>query len=81
MINNNDKSLSKTISSNNNNSEIKNNNISSSTNTVMDNPIIFQLIEFGIDPVYSKRLILYNHPRYIDYALDYHNNHNNSSLI
>ena len=81
MINNNDKSLSKTISSNNNNSEIKNNNISSSTNTVMDNPIIFQLIEFGIDPVYSKRLILYNHPRDIDYALDYHNNHNNSSII
>ena len=71
MINNNDKSLSKTISSNNNNSEIKNNNISSSTNTVMDNPIIFQLIEFGIDPVYSKRLILYNHPRDIDDALDY----------
>ena len=47
----------------------------------MDNPIIFQLIEFGINHVYSKRLILYNHPRYIDYALDYHNNHNNSSLI
>ena len=37
----------------------------------IDNPILFQLIEFGIEPKYSKRIFQYFHPQNIDEALDY----------
>ena len=37
----------------------------------IDNPILFQLIEFGIEPKYSKRILQYFHPQNIDEALDY----------
>ena len=36
-----------------------------------DNPILIQLIEFGYNPIYSKRVIQFLHPRDIDEALDY----------
>ena len=58
------------LSSNIKNSSIKN-DIYSSIKFAMDNPIVLQLIEFGIDPKYSKRIFLFYHPLDIDDALDY----------
>ena len=43
-------------------------NIKDDTN---NNPIITQLIEFGINPTYSKRLFHFYHPTTIDDILDY----------
>ena len=39
----------------------------------LNNPILIQLIEFGYDPIYSKRIIQYFHPLNIEEALDYLN--------
>ena len=46
-------------------------NIYSSTISSNENPIITQLIEFGIVPIYSKRIFIYFQPKNIDEALDY----------
>ena len=43
-------------------------NIKDDTN---NSPIITQLIEFGINPTYSKRLFHFYHPTTIDDILDY----------
>ena len=58
---------------NNNSNEHQNNiiNLSSSSLNSINNPIISQLIEFGYNPIYSKRLFLYNHPTNIEEAIDY----------
>ena len=64
---------------NNNNFENNNNlhnNISSSYNAAINNPNVIQLIEFGYNPIYSRRIFLYYHPQNVDDALDYLNNDN-----
>ena len=38
---------------------------------INNNPIIIQLIEFGINPIFCKRIFLFYHPTNIDDALDY----------
>ena len=48
-----------------------NNSIYSSTNSVINNPIVMKLIESGIEPKYSKRIFHYYHPSNIDDALNY----------
>ena len=42
----------------------------------LDNPILIQLIEFGYNPLYSKRVIQFLHPRDIEEALDYFSTNN-----
>ena len=37
----------------------------------INNPIIEQLIEFGFNPLYSKRIFIYYHPQNVEDALDY----------
>ena len=61
------------------NNNIENNNESNNFNEItseenlsqINNPILDQLIEFGYNPLYSKRIIQYFHPRDIEEALDY----------
>ncbi len=36
-----------------------------------DNPILVQLIEFGYNPIYSKRIIQLLHPRDIEEVIEY----------
>ena len=58
---------------NNNSNELKNSIKSLSNNSLnnVNNPIISQLIEFGFNPLYSKRIFLYNHPENLEDALDF----------
>ena len=49
---------------------LENNNYSSTTLS-NENPIITQLIEFGINKIYSKRIFSYIQPQNIDEVLDY----------
>ena len=62
QFNENKSNISK--SDENNNSKILNSSIN-------DNPIRTQLIEFGYNKIYSKRIIQYFHPNNIEEALDY----------
>ena len=55
----------------NNENNIQNNSLNISQ--TLNNPILIQLIEFGFDPIYSKRIIQYFHPLNIEEALDYLN--------
>ena len=57
----------------NNSNEHQNSLINLSNNSFnnINNPIISQLIEFGLNPIYSKRLFLYIHPTNIEEATDY----------
>ena len=51
-----------------------NNNINISMNHSNDSiirPIIKQLIDFGFNPVYSRRIFFYYHPQNVEDALDY----------
>ena len=51
---------------------IENNaNDSISLRQAINNPILTQLIEFGYNPIYSKRKIQYFHPQDIEEAQDY----------
>ena len=54
---------------------IKNNSQNNSLNLSqsLNNPILIQLIDFGYDPIYSKRIIHYFHPLNIEEAIDYLN--------
>ena len=56
-----------------NSNEHKNSLINLSNDSLdnINNPIISQLIELGFNPLYSRRLFLYNHPSNIEEALDY----------
>ena len=36
-----------------------------------DNEIVFQMIEFGINPIYARRIFLYIHPKNIEEALEF----------
>ena len=57
------------INSIRNNSQNNSLNLSQSLN----NPILIQLIDFGYDPIYSKRIIHYFHPLNVEEAIDYLN--------
>ena len=55
-----------------NKNDIENNIQNNSINlSQIRNPIYEQLIEFGYNPIYSKRIIQYFHPRDVEEALDY----------
>jgi hypothetical protein len=56
---------------NNDNNNNENDNIFLSTNTVINNPIVATLIEFGYEPTYSKRIFIYLHPTNIEEAIEY----------
>ena len=58
---------------NNNNNSLQSINIYSVNNSIdnINNPIINQLIEFGFNSLYSKRIFLYYHPQNVEDALDY----------
>jgi len=55
----------------NNNESIPENNDISLNQSVANNSIFNQLIEFGYDSLFSKRIIQYFHPQNIEEALDY----------
>ena len=59
------------LSNINNENNFPNNSLNISQS--LNNPILIQLIEFGYDPIYSKRVIQYFHPLNIEEALDYLN--------
>ena len=66
------------IENESNKDKFNNENLSKSKNSSLsqsqissDNPILIQLIEFGYDPTYSRRIIHYFHPQNIDDALEY----------
>ena len=66
------------IENESNKDKFNNENLSKSKNSSLsqsqissDNPILIQLIEFGYDPIYSRRIIQYFHPHNIDDALEY----------
>ena len=64
------------ISNNINNNENINIRNSFVSQIQLDNPILTQLIEFGYNPIYSKRVIQFLHPRDIEEALDYFSTNN-----
>ena len=37
----------------------------------MDNPLVVQLIDFGVESLYAQRIYQFLHPNDIDEALDY----------
>ena len=66
----------------NNNNSLRSSNINNENNfqnnslnisQLLNNPILIQLIDFGFDPIYSKRIIQYFHPLNVEEALDYLN--------
>ena len=54
----------------NNNINLSSNIINISNNNIIS-PIINQLIEFGFNPLYSRRIFLYYHPQSVEDALEY----------
>ena len=64
-----DKNISNENEINNTENNIQNNSINLSY--LDDNPMLNQLIEFGYNPIYSKRIIQYFHPLDLEEALDY----------
>ena len=71
----NNENLSKSYLSNNdegnNNENIKKNLSIFQSQLSPDNPILIQLIEFGYNPIYSRRIIQYFHPQNFEDALEY----------
>ena len=61
--------MEKSINNNDNNS--KNNSLNVSNYSEMNNEIVLKLKEFGYDPIFSKRIVVYFQPQDIEEALDY----------
>ena len=59
------------ISNNDINKSIRINNSIYASQIQPDNPILVRLIEFGYNPIYSKRIIQLLHPRDIEEVVDY----------
>ena len=70
-IQNNENSQINNASYINNNQGIRINNSIFASQIQPDNPILVQLIEFGYNPLYSKRIIQLLHPRDIEEAIEY----------
>ena len=75
IYNNNSKIDNSYIIGDNKINNIRNNfqNESLNLSQSINNPILIQLIDFGYDPIYSKRIIQYYHPLNVEEALEYLN--------
>ena len=65
-----DKDLTNFDISNKNNSN-QSNSINSSQSSLKDNPIVNEMIEFGINPLYAQRIYFYIQPNNIEEALEF----------
>ena len=45
--------------------------MNSNNNSNINSPILDHLIEFGYNPIYSRRIFLYYHPRNLEEAIEY----------